>query len=49
MKPPARLWRCEPPSAPPDIADLTQLLRVYLALTNPAPETPLVRALRGPR
>lgn len=45
MKRPGALWRCEGPSGPADLGDLVRMLRVYLALTAPAPETPLVRAL----
>ncbi|GAB3718366.1 hypothetical protein GCM10027590_17330 [Nocardiopsis nanhaiensis] len=36
MRAPARLWRCEPPTGPADLSELTLLIRVHLA-TRPTP------------
>ena len=42
MRPPARVWRGEPPEGPDDLADLASLIRTYLDKTDP---TPLEQAL----
>jgi len=42
MRPPARVWRGEPPEGPDDLADLALLIRTYLDKNQ---LTPLERAL----
>jgi len=42
MRPPARVWRGEPPEGPADLADLASLIRTYLDKNE---LTPLERAL----